>query len=157
MPEELFSAPGAGPISGQVTERVRVMAARVLPLSAHEAGIALIDFDIVTITWVREDGNIVPVLGLVIIFDGPDDEGPSARLFQWVMVNSWYPELGFIKERADEVCAAAAKVHAALSAQKQAREAASNGKPPVVPGAGLKKIWLPGEGPPGGVPRVTGG
>ena len=134
------------------------MAARVLPLSAHEAGISLIDFDVVTITWVRDDGNIVPVLGLVIIFDGPDDEGPSARLFQWVMVNSWYPELGFIKERADEVCMAAKDVYGKLSAAK--RQAANGEKPAGpghVPGAGLKKIWKPGDGPGGHVPRVTGG
>jgi hypothetical protein len=126
---------------GDVVSRVREMADKYVPLAAAKAGISLIGQDVITMTWLRESqrqekADLVPVMVLVVIFRGP---GPDEPMFQWNMINHWYPDDAWIQGAADQVCAAAKAVFDAA----EARIAQADGG--HVPGAGLKKIWKPGD------------
>lgn len=126
---------------GDIVGRVREMADKYVPMAAARAGISLIDQDVITMTWLREKegqekAELIPVMTMVVIFRGPGADEP---MFQWNMINHWYPDDAWIQGAADQVCGAAKAVFDA--AEERAAQAA-NGQ---VPGAGLKKIWKPGD------------
>jgi hypothetical protein len=132
---------------GDIVGRVREMADKYVPMAAARAGISLIDQDVITMTWLREregqeKAELVPVMVMVVIFRGPGAD--SEPMFQWNMVNHWYPDDAWIQGAADQVCIAAKGVFDAAEA-RAAQAANGHGH---VPGAGLRKLDLrpPGSG-----------
>jgi hypothetical protein len=115
----------------RITERATELAQRVVPMAAHESGIELVSWDVITMSWDAGDGKIVPVMALLIVYRGVDTEGDAKYLLSWNVINHWHPGLEGMRGVAEQVCSQAKAAYDAKAAEKAA---ASNGH---APGAGF--------------------